>query len=155
MKIAAEEKRKREEEDEIALQARERWLEQDKMKRNANLEEQKQSNVHLEKHLEIARQKEEEEDSTDDRRLKEEEMIIHLGRLEAQKEYEEKRYDEHCNCTYKRHKIHLDIFGIISIFLGENFSHLLKIFQKQLIKRKSKKPNPWKKVKISKGVIKC
>ena len=105
MKIAAEEKRKREEEDEIALQARERWLEQDKMKRNANLEEQKQSNVHLEKHLEIARQKEEEEDNTDDRRLKEEEMIIHLGRLEAQKEYEEKRYDEHCNCTYKRHKI--------------------------------------------------
>ena len=106
MKIAAEEKRKREEEDEIALQARERWLEQDKMKRNANLEEQKQSNVHLEKHLEIAKQKE--EDNTDDRRLKEEEMIIHLGRLEAQKEYEEKRYDEHCNCTYnKRHKIQI------------------------------------------------
>lgn len=107
MKIAAEEKRKREEEDEIALQARERWLEQDKMKRNANFEEQKQSNDHLEKHLEIARQKEEEEDNADDRRLKEEEMIIHLGRLEAQKEYEEKRYDDDAHCTFKRHKIQI------------------------------------------------
>ena len=107
MKIAAEEKRKREEEDEIALQARERWLEQDKMKRNANFEEQKQSNVHLEKHLEIARQKEEEEDNADDRRLKEEEMIIHLGRLEAQKEYEEKRFDDDAHCTFKRHKIQI------------------------------------------------
>ena len=97
LKLAAEEKRKREEDDERVQQEMEELMKREEAKRQQYLEEQRKlnqttsysANISTNMHSDqIKSIKEDEEEEW----YREEERIIHLGRIEAQREYEEKRY---------------------------------------------------------------
>ena len=90
LKTAAEEKRKRDEEDERIIQKIEDLRRREEEKRRIYLTEQNKSNEnHI--HTESNTKQEVAADQHEEQRLKDEDVLIQLGRIEAQREYEEKR----------------------------------------------------------------
>ena len=88
MKLAAEEKRKRDEEDERAQLLRDEWIQQEETKHQQYLEEQSKLGAVSPCISTIKINQEEDEYEI---RRREDELIIQMGRKEAQREFEEKR----------------------------------------------------------------
>ena len=94
LKTAAEEKRKRDEEDERINQETEEWRKREEEKRLMYITNQK-NNLTNDNHIcnESNAKPKAAVDSLEEERLKDEDrLLIQLGRIEAQREYEEKRY---------------------------------------------------------------
>ena len=93
LKTAAEEKRKRDEEDERINQETEEWRKREEEKRLMYLTNQKNNLNDNHIRNESNAKPKADVDSLEEQRLKDEDqLLIQLGRIEAQREYEEKRY---------------------------------------------------------------
>ena len=91
LKTAAEEKRKRDEEDERINQETEEWRKREEEKRLMYLTNQNNLNdIHIRDESNVKPKAS--VDSLEEQRLIDEDWLIQLGRIEAQREYEDKRY---------------------------------------------------------------
>ena len=87
LKLAAEEKRKREEEDELIQLRMDQIIQEEQQRRIAYLEEQ---GISGKMEADNSSGKENKEIEIENQRLRDEEIMIELGRKEAQKEFQEK-----------------------------------------------------------------